>query len=134
MIKNYLKLTLYVYYCSLIALSILYLFPGSLIGYLLYGDFGKQPNLIPNPLGTSINHALAFFYISILSLLTYKKKEDLKKTIIFLVSLSIILEISHFFIPNRSFQSLDLFANLVGSLIGVFIVILFKKYKRRINK
>ncbi len=134
MIKNYLKLTLYVYYCSLIALSILYLFPGSLIGYLLYGDFGKQPNLIPNPLGTSINHALAFFYISILSLLTYKKKENLKKTIIFLVSLSIILEISHFFIPNRSFQSLDLFANLVGSLIGVFIVILFKKYKRRINK
>ena len=86
MIKNYLKLTLYVYYCSLIALSILYLFPGSLIGYLLYGDFGKQPNLIPNPLGTSINHALAFFYISILSLLTYKKKENLKKTIIFLVS------------------------------------------------
>ena len=134
MIKNYLKLTLYVYYCSLIALSILYLFPGSLIGYLLYGDFGKQPNLIPNPLGTSINHALTFFYISILSLLTYKKKENLKKTIIFLVSLSIILEISHFFIPNRSFQSLDLFANLVGSLIGVFIVILFKKYKRRINK
>ena len=134
MIKNYLKLTLYVYYCSLIALFILYLFPGSLIGYLLYGDFGKQPNLIPNPLGTSINHALAFFYISILSLLTYKKKENLKKTIIFLVSLSIILEISHFFIPNRSFQSLDLFANLVGSLIGVFIVILFKKYKRRINK
>ncbi len=134
MIKNYLKLTLYVYYCSLIALFILYLFPGSLIGYLLYGDFGKQPNLIPNPLGTSINHALTFFYISILSLLTYKKKENLKKTIIFLVSLSIILEISHFFIPNRSFQSLDLFANLVGSLIGVFIVILFKKYKRRINK
>ena len=132
--NNVLKLVKYLYYFSFLALLIIYLFPGSLIGYLLYGDFGKQPNLIPNPLGTSINHALAFFYISILSLLTYKKKEDLKKTIIFLVSLSIILEISHFFIPNRSFQSLDLFANLVGSLIGVFIVILFKKYKRRINK
>ena len=43
------KLTEYVYYFSLLVLLILYLFPGSLIGYFLYGNLGQQPNLIANP-------------------------------------------------------------------------------------
>ena len=46
------------YYFSLAGLFILYLFPGSLIGYLLYEDFGKQPDFISNPMGTSINLSL----------------------------------------------------------------------------
>ena len=64
--NNVLKLIKYLYYFSLIALIILYLFPGSLLAYLIYGDLGKQPDFISNPMGTSINHALAFFYLSIL--------------------------------------------------------------------
>ena len=51
-----LKFTIYLYYLNLIALLILYLFPGSIIGYLFYGDLSTQPNLIKNPIGTSINH------------------------------------------------------------------------------
>ena len=116
------------YYFSLTALLILYLFPGSLIGYLLYEDFGKQPNLIPNPIGTSINHALAFFYLSILALISYMRESSFKQTIIFLIVLSIVLELFHSFIPNRSFQFLDLFANLFGTLIAIFIIIFYKKY------
>ena len=65
--NNALKMIKYLYYFSLAALFALYLFPGSLIGYLLYGDFGKQPDFIPNPIGTSINHALAFFYLSVIT-------------------------------------------------------------------
>ena len=64
----------YLYYFSLLGLLILYLFPGSLIGYFLYGDLGRQPDLIPNPLGTSINHALAFLYLTILGLISYFNK------------------------------------------------------------
>tara|TARA_B100000945_G_scaffold309791_1_gene301010 strand:+ start:310 stop:684 length:375 start_codon:yes stop_codon:yes gene_type:complete len=120
----------YVYYLSLIALFILYLFPGSLIGYLFYGDFGKQPDLIPNPIGTSINHALAFLYLSILGLINYMRDKSFNQTIIFLISLSIILELSHYFIPNRSFELLDLFGNLVGSLIAILIIVFYKKYKK----
>ena len=116
------------YYFSLTALLILYLFPGSLIGYLLYGDFGKQPDLIPNPIGTSINHALAFFYLSILALISYMRKNSFKKIVIFLIVLSIVLELFHSVIPNRSFQFLDIFANLFGTLIGIFIIIFYKKY------
>ena len=116
------------YYFSLTALLILYLFPGSLIGYLLYGDFGKQPDLIPNPIGTSINHALAFFYLSILALISYMRESSFKQTVIFLIALSIVLELFHSVVPNRSFQFLDLFANLFGTLIAIFIIIFYKKY------
>ena len=130
--NNVLKLIKYLYYFSLIALLILYLFPGSLIGYLLYGDLGKQPDLIPNPIGTSINHALAFFYLSILGLISYIRDKSFNQTAIFLISLSIILELSHYFIPNRSFEFLDLFANLIGALIVIFILIFYKRYKRNL--
>ena len=119
----------YLSYFSLVILLILYLFPGSLIGYLFYGDFGKQPDLIPNPIGTSINHALAFLYLSILCLISHKKK-NFYQTSIFLISLSIILELSHYLIPNRSFEFLDLFANLLGTSLGIFIIISYKKYKK----
>ena len=118
------------YYFSLTGLLILYLFPGSLIGYLLYGDFGKQPDFIPNPIGTSINHALAFFYLSILGLISYLRDKSFNQATTFLISLSIILELSHYFIPNRSFQFLDLFGNLLGTLLAILIIAFHKKYKK----
>ena len=43
--NNIFEVIKYTYYLSLIVLLILYLFPGSLIGFFLYGDLGKQPNL-----------------------------------------------------------------------------------------
>ena len=61
------KLLEYIYYFSLVILFVLYLFPGSLIGYFLYGNLGQQPNVIPNPIGTSINHFIYFSYITILA-------------------------------------------------------------------
>ena len=127
--NNVLKLIKYLYYFSLIALFIIYLFPGSLIGYLFYGDFGTQPDLIPNPIGTSINHALAFLYLSILGLISCFRDKSFNQTIIFLISLSIILELSHYLIPNRSFEFLDLFGNLIGTLIAMIVIISYKKYK-----
>ena len=83
--NNVLKLIKYLYYFSLIALLILYLFPGSLIGYLFYGDYGKQPDLIPNPIGTSINHTLAFFYLSILNLISHIRDKSFNQNVIFLL-------------------------------------------------
>ena len=71
----------YLYYFSLLGLLILYLFPGSLIGYFLYGDLGRQPDLIPNPLGSSINHALAFLYLTILGLVSYLNETSFTKHI-----------------------------------------------------
>ena len=119
----------YLYYFSLTGLLILYLFPGSLIGYFLYGDFSRQPDMIPNPMGTSINHALAFFYLSILGLMSYMRRSAFNQTLIFLIALSLLLELSHLIIPNRSFQSLDLLANLIGTLSAIVIIFLYKRFK-----
>ncbi len=118
----------YLYYFSLISLLVLYLFPGSLIGYFLYGNLAQQLDIIPNPIGTSINHAIAFFYLTTLGLITYLKEKNYSKTLFLLLSLSILLEISHFIIPNRSFQLLDLFANLLGTLLAIVIIFFYRRF------
>ncbi len=123
------RIVRYLYYFSLTGLLILYLFPGSLIGYFLYKDLSQQPNLISNPMGTSINHALAFFYLSILSLISYMRGSRFNQTVIFLLILSIVLELSHLIIPNRSFESLDLFGNLLGTFLAIVIMFFYKRLK-----
>jgi len=123
------RIVRYLYYFSLTGLLILYLFPGSLIGYFFYGDFSQQPDMIPNPMGTSINHALAFFYLSILGLISHMRGDGFNQTIIFLLILSIVLELSHLIIPNRSFQSLDLFANLLGTLLAIVVIFFYNRLK-----
>ena len=111
----------YLFYLTLFALIIIYLFPGSLIGYILYGDIGKQPNFITSPIGTSINHLIYFFCLTILGLIIKLDKNNFLNKIYFIFSISIILELFHLFIPNRSFEYYDLFANLMGVLLGIFM-------------
>tara|TARA_A100001015_G_C14999398_1_gene717717 strand:- start:31 stop:429 length:399 start_codon:yes stop_codon:yes gene_type:complete len=130
--NNVLKMIKYLYYFSLITLLILYLYPGSLIGYIFYGDLGKQPDIIPNPIGTSINHALAFFFLSMVSLIGHIRDKNFNKIIIFLIFLSIVLELTHNIIPNRSFQFFDLLGNLLGSFLAILIIIFYKKFKKTI--
>ena len=116
-----LKLLEYIYYFSLVILFIIYLFPGSLIGYFLYGNLGQQPNLIPNPIGTSINHFIFFGYITILALIIRPKVKNILTDYKIILFISFILEILHFIIPNRSFEFYDLIANVLGVLIIIFI-------------
>ena len=123
------RIVRYLYYFSLVGLLILYLFPGSLIGYFFYKDLSRQPDLISNPMGTSINHAIAFFYLSTLGLISYMRGSSFNQTVIFLLILSIVLELSHLIIPNRSFQSLDLFANLLGTLLAIVVIFFYNRLK-----
>ena len=116
-----LKLLEYIYYFSLVILFTIYLFPGSLIGYFLYGNLGQQPNLIPNPMGTSINHLIFFSYITILVLIIRQKVKNILTDYKIILFISFILEILHFIIPNRAFELYDLIANMLGVLIIIFI-------------
>ena len=116
-----LKLLEYVYYFSLIILLILYLYPGSLIGYFLYGNLEQQPNLIPNPIGTSINHFIFFSYITTLALIVRSKAINIFTDYKIILLISFILEIFHFIIPNRAFEFYDLTANVLGVLIIIFL-------------
>jgi len=117
----------YTYYLSLIVLLILYLFPGSLIGFLLYSDLGKQPDFISNPIGTSINHMIFFFYLSILGFIICIKDKKLIFSFTFLFCTSILFELLHLIIPNRAFEFNDLFANSFGVILAFFIFNLTKK-------
>ena len=119
----------YLFYFSLIVLLILYLFPGSLIGYILYGNFGKQPDLISNPIGTSINHLIFFFYVSIIGFIFRINQKTFLNSFSFLFLVSITLELLHFLIPNRAFELNDLYANSLGVLLAYLIFRFFKKLK-----
>ena len=127
--NNVLKLFKYLYYLSLMALLLLYLFPGSLIGFFLYGDLGKQPTLISNHIGTSINHLIFFFYLSILSFIINTSHKGLIFSFPFLFGISILLELLHLIVPNRAFEFMDLFANSAGVVIALLLFNLIKKIR-----
>ena len=117
----------YLFYFSFITLLILYLFPGSLIGHFLYGNMGKQPDLISNPIGTSINHLIFFFYLSILGFIFRSNQKKFINSFSFLFLISVILELLHHFIPNRAFELNDLYANSLGVMLAFLIFKFFKK-------
>ena len=105
----------------------LYIYPGSLLGFFIYGDILRQPQITFNFIVSS-NHVCAFLLLSSLGLISYFN--SLKIIILYLILISIILELLHFIIPNRSFQFSDLFGNIVGVLIPVIILILFNFWKK----
>ena len=125
------KLLEYLYYLSLVSLFILYLFPGSLIGYFLYGNLGQQPDLIPNPIGTSINHFISFMFLSSFAFIVRIKEKKFINSFQFLFFNSILLEILHYFIPNRAFEYYDLFANFIGIIFAFILIQLILKLKMK---
>ena len=117
-----------IFYISNFILLVLYLFPGSLIGCFLYNDCQLQPQLTKDFL-VSTNHLYAFSLLSIIGLFTYNNSKKLNFLNIYLISLSIILEISHLFIPVRSFELSDLLGNILGVVIVLIINLFYKKYE-----
>ena len=119
----------FIFYLSNFVLIFLYLFPGSILGHFLYNDVKKQPQITPDFI-ISTNHLYAFLVFSVVGFLTFKKLTQFKKLTIYLVFLSIILEITHLFIPERGFEFSDLFGNLIGVLIIVIISFFLKKNEK----
>ena len=112
---NYIK---QFFYLSNVVLFIFYLYPGSIFGCLIYNDCKIQPQLTRD-FFVSSNHVYVFFIISILGLIAFKHK--LKNIFIYLICISIILEILHLIIPERGFELGDLFGNIVGVLISFLV-------------
>ena len=108
-------------------LIFLYLFPGSLLGFIIYDNINKQPQITSDFIISS-NHFYVFFIISFIGLLSFVKDTQVKVLLIYLIFLSVILEIFHLFIPERSFQWSDLFGNLSGVIVVIIINNLINKY------
>jgi len=115
---------------------IFYLFPGSILGFLFYGDFYKQPQLTGdfnfNFLEISSNHIYAFIFLSLFGFLNYFKNNRNFITI-YLLFIAIILELLHFMIPQRSFQISDLYGNIFGVLISLILINIFYYAKKNSN-
>ena len=109
---------------------VLYVYPGSILGFLIYGEFHKQPQITQDFLSLSSNHVYAFFVLSLLGLISYYKT---KKIFIlnYLILSSIILEVLHLVIPNRSFQYQDLFGNIVGVLMSILLFSIFNFWRKK---
>ena len=120
----------FIFHTSIIFLIILSLFPGSLLGFLFYQDLGRQPNLIENPFGTSINHFISYFYVSTLGLCLYLRSEKFQKLVYGLFFLSIILEVLQFIVPIRAFQFYDLIGNFLGVLVAYFLVRVYLHFSK----
>ena len=108
---------------------VLYLYPGSILGYLIYGNLNKQPYITLDLLVSS-NHVYAFFLLSFLGFLSFYKNTK-KNIITYLFFISIFLEISHLIIPNRGFQFEDLFGNMIGIILSIVIFNIINYWKEK---
>ena len=122
----------FIFYLSNFILLVLYLYPGSFIGCFLFNNCQYDPQITPDFL-VSTNHLYAFGLLSIIGLFTYKNLNKLNFLNLYLILLSIILEILHIFIPVRSFEFSDLFGNLLGVSIVLLINFFYRKYENYKN-
>ena len=123
--KKKFLLTKTIFHISNIGLILIYLYPGSIFGWLLYGNIQKQPQVTSDFAIFSSNHVYTFTVFSLLGLLSYYK-DKVKILFLYLFFISIFLELCHILIPQRSFEYQDLFGNLLGAF---FIFIVFNLYK-----
>ena len=120
----------FIFHISILLLIIISLFPGSLLGFFLYDDLDKQPNLIANPFGTAINHFISYFYVSMLGLCLYLRSNNFQKLVYSLFILSVILEVLQLTIPNRAFEIYDVSANFVGVLVAYCLIKIYKSWSK----
>ena len=128
MFKKFLFNLKLVFYIANTTLILLYIFPGSILGWFLYDDIGIQPQISPNFIVSS-NHVYAFSVLSILGYLSYEIKK-LKFIFSYLFFISFFLELLHLIIPNRGFEFSDLF----GNIMGVSIIYLYYQISKIFTK
>ena len=114
--------------------AIFYLYPGSILGFILYKDLYRQPQLTDDLnlllLNFSSNHVYAFLFLSFFGfLLFFEKKKKIILTYFF--SISFFYELLHIYIPNRSFQISDLYGNTLGILISLTLFLFFSYVKKK---
>jgi len=126
--KKFFSNHIIIFYAINSFLIIFYLFPGSLIGWLIFGNLDKQPQITRDFIISS-NHFYTFLFLTIIGFLTFVKSHQIKPLTLYLIFLSVILELLHFLIPNRSFEWSDLFGNILGVIVVIFINNLINKYE-----
>jgi hypothetical protein len=123
-------LTIIIFHISNIGLILLYLYPGSIVGWLIYSDFQKQPQIISDFSFISSNHVFAFIVLSLLGVNSFNNKK-IRILFIYLFFISIVLELCHVLIPKRSFEYSELFGNLFGVILIFISLKIYNTFKRQ---
>jgi len=110
-----------------IILIFFYLFPGSILGWVVYSNLKIQPQLTDDFINISSNHFYTFFVVSITGIFSYLKHKKLNLLIKYLLLLSVILELFHLLLPQRAFELSDLFGNILGVMVAFIIYKIWKK-------
>ena len=119
----------FIFHIANILLVVFYLFPGSILGCLLYNDCKIQPQLTPDFIVSS-NHVYIFTIISLLGFVTYSKDKVFKIIIAYFFFIAIFLELAHIIIPERGFEVKDLGGNIFGVVVSLVIFLIFKLRKK----
>ena len=127
------KLLIPGFYIANLVMIVHYLYPGSILGCYLYNDCDIQPQItvnfvISSNYAISSNHFYAFITLSTLGIFAYRNTKKIKFLIIYLLLLSIILELLHIPIPIRTFEWGDLFGNILGITLVLIIYKIKDKY------
>ena len=125
--KKFFSNHIIIFYAINSFLIIFYLFPGSLIGWLVFGNLDKQPQITRDFIISS-NHFYTFLFLTIIGFLSFVKSYQIKPLTLYLIFLSVFLELLHVLIPNRSFEWSDLFGNFLGVVVVIFINNFINKY------
>ena len=126
MINFFSKFKIFFYVINLL-LIILYLFPGSLFGCIFFDNCKIQPKITSDFIISS-NHFYAFGFVTIMGYFTFLNSKKLKHVLYSLIIISVLSEVFHIVIPERSFQWSDLFGNLLGVIVVIFVKNLINKY------
>ena len=125
-IKNFFKTC---FFSANIILITLYLFPGSILGCFLYNNCYRQPQITQDFI-VSTNHIYAFTLLTCLGIFSYHNTNKINFLVLYLILLSIILELFHIIIENRGFEISDLFGNIVGVTLVILIYKIVIRYAK----
>ena len=128
--KNFKIICKQIFYFANFFLIVLYVYPGSFLGCYFYNDCNFEPQINENYL-ISFNHFFAFSILTILGLLAFSNSPKIKNLTLYLLFISVILELLHFLIPVRTFQLSDLAGNILGVIVIIILYFLKNEFFQR---
>lgn len=119
------------FHTLVLLLIIVSLYPGSIFGYIFYGDINKQPHILSDVSSISLSHFCTYLFISFLGFYSYSLDKRFKFIFLYLLLLSLLLELLHLVIPQRAFEISDLIGNILGVLSAFMLILFFKFLKKQ---
>ena len=113
-----------IFYCWLLFIFLVSIYPGNLIKLVLTGDPSTYPG------SDKVSHFLTYFILGFSFYLSFKNDNSFKIIAIFLIFFSLIMEIIHLGIPNRFYENFDLLMNFLGLILGMYISRIYRLFSR----